>query len=317
MIGYLVQGGANLDALFDGVGHAPDPLSPEEKQRIEDPGEPDAAAGLDLPGWLIPLWEESLGSDAQGIASVLRDRAPVHLRANLLRNDASALIDRLASHGVGAHRVPLSPTAVEIEGDGRALRSTGIIEEGLAELQDAASQAVADMVPGAGRILDYCAGGGGKALAVASRTGRTVAAHDADASRMSDLPNRARRAGVNVEVTDRPDGQFDAVLVDAPCSGSGAWRRQPEAKWRITPERLDELVSLQAAILDEAAGYVAEDGELIYATCSLLTPENRGQIDRFLERHEGWRVVEELILTPLNGGDGFYCARLTQREVET
>ena len=315
IVGALVQDGADLDALLNGAGHAPPPLSPQERDRIGSPPEPTPGELLDLPDWLLDRWWESLGQDATGAALALRDRAPVHLRANLAVTDADGLLRELGRHGIEARRLDLSPTAVDIVGDGRALRATGIVESGRAELQDAASQAVADMVPAGGTVLDFCAGGGGKSLAIAAR-GAKVTAHDADPSRMSDLPERARRAGALIEIADRPSGRFDAVLVDAPCSGAGAWRRQPEAKWRLTEERLAALTELQGGILATASDHVTEGGTLTYATCSMLDQENRRQVDRFLQANEGWRLVEELRLTPINGGDGFYAANLTQRRVE-
>jgi 16S rRNA (cytosine967-C5)-methyltransferase len=183
------------------------------------------------------------------------------------------------------------------------------------ELQDAASQAVADALlpldPGA-RVLDYCAGGGGKALALAAQ-GARVSAHDADPRRMVDIPARAARAGARIEVLAPGTlgaRVFDAVLVDAPCSGSGAWRRQPEAKWRLDPERLAALGALQADVLIAAARHVRPGRRLLYATCSLLAAENGGIVDRFLAETPGFAREWERRLTPRDGGDGFYIARM-------
>ena len=188
-----------------------------------------------------------------------------------------------------------------------------MIAGGQAEFQDAASQAIADAVPlppGA-RVLDWCSGGGGKALALAARSGGTVWAHDVDPGRMRDLPPRARRASADVRILPpgRTGGGWDVILVDAPCSGSGAWRRAPEAKWRLTEGRLAELVTLQGAILDEASAALAPGGALVYATCSLLPRENEDVVRAFAKRrrHE---VVQALDLTPLDGGDGFHASIL-------
>jgi 16S rRNA (cytosine967-C5)-methyltransferase len=141
-------------------------------------------------------------------------------------------------------------------------------------------------------------------------------AHDADPGRMRDLPARAVRAGITVHLLPgarvEAAGPFDLVLADAPCSGSGSWRRAPEAKWALTAERLTALVAIQAGILDRAARLVAPRGTLVYATCSLLRAENEAQIGAFLGRHPGWSSVTERRFTPLQGGDGFYMARLTR-----
>ncbi|RYI12510.1 MAG: RsmB/NOP family class I SAM-dependent RNA methyltransferase, partial [Acetobacteraceae bacterium] len=128
--------------------------------------------------------------------------------------------------------------------------------------------------------------------------------------RMADLPVRAKRAGIEVTLTDRPEtlAPFDLVLVDAPCSGSGSWRRDPEGKWKITKQGLEEVVKIQREIQDRAALLVRSGGWLGYATCSLLDRENRHQADAFLKRHPGWTQERELRLTPVQGGDGFYLA---------
>ena len=144
--------------------------------------------------------------------------------------------------------------------------------------------AALDLPPGA-RVLDYCAGGGGKTLALAARCEATWFAHDALPRRMADLPARAARAGVEVQLCDTADlaalAPFDVVLCDVPCSGSGTWRRAPEAKWRLTPSDLDAFAARQDAILSDAAGLVAPGGRLIYCTCSILREENEAVIDRF------------------------------------
>lgn len=217
---------------------------------------------------------------------------------------------------------PLSPTALEVLQGARRVAASRSYRDGLIELQDAASQAVADALPLApgGRVLDYCAGGGGKALAIAARADVEVIASDADPARMRDLPARAARAGAAIRMAAQAElaalGPFDLVLCDAPCSGSGAWRRSPEARWRLTPDRLAALLKTQAAILDRAAALVAPGGVLAYATCSLLAEENAGQVARFLDRTPGWSCRRDRTLTPLDGGDGFYFAHLTRAETQ-
>jgi 16S rRNA (cytosine967-C5)-methyltransferase len=147
---------------------------------------------------------------------------------------------------------------------------------------------------------------------MAGRAKLRLFAHDASPRRMADLPERAKRAGVSVTLTAQPEttAPYDLVLVDAPCSGSGSWRRDPEGKWKITPQVLDALVETQSAILDTAAGTVRPGGWLGYATCSLIGRENGRQVRRFLDRHRGWTLDGELHLTPLQGGDGFYLGLL-------
>ncbi|MEM1066421.1 MAG: RsmB/NOP family class I SAM-dependent RNA methyltransferase, partial [Pseudomonadota bacterium] len=316
MLGSVRAGGYAVENVFSGDRFAPDPLTAAERAYAPAPeSEGDA---LDLPDWLLAPFRDSLGDDLAPVANALRQRAPVFLRANLLKTDRAGAIAALAEDGIVARHHPLAETALEVIEGARRVNGARAYRDGRVELQDAASQAVVEAlgqgVSGA-RVLDYCAGGGGKALALAARGADQVVAHDVDAGRMRDLPVRAARAGARVS-TVAPGGapcDFDLVLVDAPCSGSGAWRRQPDAKWRLTPERLDMLQAMQSQILDAAAAHVAPTGRLAYATCSMLLSENSVQIEAFLGRSPGWvRAAEDLQLTPIDGGDGFFLAQLTR-----
>lgn len=313
ILGGLRAAGQDPATLCTGEGHGPAPLTPGDAGRP-----PTSDEALDLPDWLIPVLRSSLPGQADAVAQALRDRAPVFLRANLLRTTRDGAIAALAEDGIRAVPHPLSDTALEVTHNARKVQSSAAWSAGLVELQDAASQAVVDALPlrDGLRVLDYCAGGGGKTLAMAARADLTLFAHDADPGRMRDLPVRATRAGVAVNALDtaatRRAAPFDLVLIDVPCSGSGSWRRAPEAKWALTPDRLRALTETQAAILDLAAGLVGPGGWLCYATCSLIAAENRARIDGFLARHPGWHCAGDRQWTPLDGGDGFYLARLTR-----
>ena len=295
------------EALFTGEGHAPAPPGPTEAGR-----EPARAEALDLPDWLLPELERSLGERLGPVAEALRLRAPVFLRVNPGRGSLAEAQAALAGEGIATRPHPLADTALEVVEGARRVQASAAYGDGLVELQDAASQAVVARLPlvDGMRVLDHCAGGGGKTLAMAARAKLRLWAHDAAPRRMTDLPERARRAGVRVTLTERPEASapYDLALVDAPCSGSGSWRRDPEGKWRLTPARLAELVGIQAAILDRVAPMVAPGGWLAYATCSLLRVENGDQAQGFLSRHPGWRLEEERSFTPLEGGDGFHLA---------
>lgn len=318
VLGGLVEAGQDPEALFTGAGHAPPPLTGPERAHLAAPPPllPEAVA-LDCPDWLVAVLKGSLGADFAPVLQRLRTRAPVFLRVNRQRADPAAAIAALAAEGIAAVPHPLAPTALEVTANARRVQGSAAYRGGLVELQDASSQAVAEALPLAAgqRVLDLCAGGGGKALALAARApAAQLFAHDAAPHRMRDLPRRAARAGARVTILDRPEaaGPFDLVLADVPCSGSGAWRRQPEAKWTLTPARLAALGAAQAAILDRAAGLVAPGGLLAYATCSLIEAENGAQVAAFLDRRRGWDLRRALRLTPLSGGDGFYLALLTR-----
>ncbi|MFN7002291.1 MAG: RsmB/NOP family class I SAM-dependent RNA methyltransferase [Roseinatronobacter sp.] len=293
--------------IFTGAPHAPAPLNEIEAEYSASPM-PEAVA-LDCPDWLLPIVQSSLGPDYRPVLSALRLRAPVFLRVNLARTDRATAQARLAEAGISTEPHPLAPSALEVTGNARAVQRSTVFSEGLIEMQDAASQAVIFDLPSLeGRhVLDFCAGGGGKALAMAA-LGAKVTAHDANPGRMRDLPARAARAGVRITQTDKPKGLFDLVLTDVPCSGSGSWRRAPVGKWSLSPEGLAELTRIQAEILDRAALHVSQDGWLAYVTCSLLDVENGRQISEFLARNAGFRHHLTRRLTPHDGGDGFFLA---------
>jgi 16S rRNA (cytosine967-C5)-methyltransferase len=312
MIGLLRLRGEDPATLFTGAGHAPAPLNAVEA------AVPPPAAGnvaLDCPDWLESPLRESLGTAFEAVMQTLRSRAPVTLRVNVARIAPAEAAARLAAEGIATVPNPLSPWALTVTAGARRVAASAAYGEGLVELQDAASQAVVAALPVAPGmpVLDYCAGGGGKALALAA-LGCAVTAHDAEPRRMRDLPARAARAGAAIALAPPfAAGGWPLVLVDAPCSGSGAWRRQPEAKWRLTPARLAELTALQDAVLDAAAVRVAPGGRLAYATCSMLRVENEARVAAFAARG-GWRRLWSRVWTPLDGGDGFFLALLAKDE---
>lgn len=308
ILGGLRSAGVEPETLFTGEGHAPAPLSSADNGQA-----PTGFAALDIPDWLASQMQQNMGDAFEAVAEALRHRAPVFLRANLARGSRDSARAALAEAGIEAEPHPLSPTALLVTAGARRVSASEPYTGGLVELQDAASQAVVDALPLADgmRVLDYCAGGGGKSLAMAARARVKLLAHDSDPRRMRDLPARAKRAGVKVEVLPgAPSGLFDLVLADAPCSGSGSWRRAPEGKWALTPQRLQDLRNIQSEILDKASALVQPRGWFAYATCSLLNAENRDQIDAFLARTDKWSLQRELRLTLIDGADGFYLALL-------
>jgi 16S rRNA (cytosine967-C5)-methyltransferase len=309
---------ARAEALFDGSRHGPAPLSEEERRSLAAPPALMPEDAADLPDWALARLRSDWGADAPAIAEALRHRAPLFLRANLRRASLQGAIDRLAEEAIAAVPHPLAPTALLVTQGARAVQRSRAYLEGLVEVQDAASQAVVAALPlrPGTRVLDYCAGGGGKALAMLGRADVTVVAHDADPRRMADLPARADRAGVPVTVSATDDlprlAPFDLVLCDVPCSGSGAWRRSPDARWRSTEAGLDRLTQTQDAILDAAAGLVADGGTLAHVTCSLFDDENHARVAAFRARHGEWSLILERRWSPLDGGDGFYLACLSR-----
>lgn len=264
------------------------------------------------------------GSRWPALAQALNGVPPCFIRHNPLKGSFDALVKSL-------HTIGLDPTVVDESAgslslpDNNGLFTTEPFLNGLFEVQDWSSQQIAPFVkPAAGmRILDACAGQGGKTIHLAVLMGNKgkIIATDANAIRLKQLKKRAGRADAqNIEVREnlwaqgpkRIAGQFDRVLIDAPCSGSGAWRRNPGLKWTQSPEMIERLQAEQAKLLRHFAQGVKQGGYLIYATCSIWPDENRLQVDHFLSDHPNqWELEEELNLAPdTHPGDGFYAARL-------
>jgi len=319
----LAENDPALAATFDAGAHAPAPIAP---------GEPSAPAGA-APGWLVERLNDS-GLDDNEVAALTR-RAGLDVRINTLRATPEmvrrALPDAMPlAHAPGGLRLP---AGTQVEG-------LDAYREGAIEVQDEGSQLVAAAAAARSgmAVVDLCAGAGGKSLALAAamKNRGEILACDIDRARLSRLAPRAMRAGATIIETRLLDpgreaealadwrDRADVVLVDAPCSGTGTWRRNPEARWRLTPERLDRLVTTQRTLLDLAATLVRPGGALVHVVCSLLDAEGAGQVDAFLARHPGWRAAPLDLpagrprgaghrLTPAHDGtDGFFVARLVR-----
>ncbi|MEJ6401769.1 RsmB/NOP family class I SAM-dependent RNA methyltransferase [Yoonia sp. 2307UL14-13] len=315
MIALALREGWDVPALFSGQGHAPSPLTDGEAVLPA----PDVAA-FDISDWLWPQWTESLGPQAATVARIQQARAGVFVRVNFRRTRLDAAQDALAEEDIVTVSHPKVKTALEVTENHRKVRLSKPYSNGLIELQDPSSQAaVAHVpVPSGARLLDYCAGGGGKALAFADLHDCQVFAHDIAPDRMADLPVRAARADVTVQLLNSDDlaahAPFDVVFCDAPCSGSGTWRRSPDAKWRLTAEDLAQLNHTQSEVITKGATLTAPDGLLAYATCSVLSSENDQVVSDFLQADANWMKVGEYRWLPSAEGDGFYLSLLRRRE---
>ncbi len=288
------------------------------------PDWPNDAARLDWPDWLWDEAKQAFGDDAERELNALRQRAPVDVRVNTLKatvEDAiTALQDGTPISRDAIAYVPGFPLALRLPSGSPVLASRAW-SDGMVELQDAGSQAVAAMLdarPGE-TILDYCAGGGGKTLALGAAMEDTghLLAFDVETRRMTDLPQRAARAGITCITLLKGDdlktliGTCDRVLVDAPCSGSGSWRRDPAGKWRLTSAALDTFRRLQDDALRTAARYLRSGGTLLYATCSVLRAENEDRIAAFLDHHPSFSLEENRRFHPARDEcDGFFYAKL-------
>ena len=303
-----------LGASFAADKFAPAPLDENELARLgaHDPlaGAPDHVRA-DVPEWAAPMLAEAFGDGWVAEGQGMTGRPPVDLRVNSLKSDADRVLKSLARFA--PERAPIVPLGLRLPAGPRDARTPNVLVDeaylkGWFEVQDAGSQAVAALasVAQGAQVLDYCAGAGGKTLALAAAMDNRgqIFAHDADRARLAPIYDRLKRAGVrNVQV--RPpesgalaplEGHMDMVLVDAPCTGTGTWRRRPDTKWRLTPEQVATRTAEQAAILDAATRYVKPGGRIAYITCSLLPAENAGTIAAFRARHPGFAPVDHAAL---------------------
>ena len=292
--------------------HGPGALSDDEASRLGSPTAPEAAPAItgDYPDWLDARLERVFGEGRAEEARALAARAPIDLRINTLKTDPARALK--AIEALGAAPAGLMINALRIPAPGPTDKAPPVeaipeFGKGWFEVQDLGSQiaaAAAGEIKGK-QVLDLCAGGGGKTLALAAAMGNTgqLYAYDADGRRLADTVRRAERAGVrNLQVRTplRPDpltdlpGKLDLVFVDAPCTGSGTWRRHPDAKWRLTEAQLEKRMAEQDAVLASAAEFVRPGGRLVYVTCSLLAEENEDRIAAFLTGHPGFEIIDAL-----------------------
>jgi 16S rRNA (cytosine967-C5)-methyltransferase len=337
-----------LERIAEAAGeepHGPGPLTDPERAALAAPRDlADAPAPIrgDYPDWLDPSLTRAFGEGRADEAAALSERAPVDLRVNLLKSDPERTLKALTS--LAAEPVDLLATALRMPALDPMTRSGAVetipqFSKGWFEVQDLGSQiaaASAGEVKGK-QVLDLCAGGGGKTLALASAMGNTgqIYAYDSDARRLADTIRRGDRAGVrnlqirspvNPEPLKGLEGKMDVVFIDAPCTGTGSWRRHPDTKWRLTADTLEKRMADQDAVLDAGAPFVKPGGRMVYVTCSVLPEEDEDRVAAFLARTAGFVAAPAtadpklaqyltpdgfLRLTPRTSGtDGFFVAVL-------
>ncbi|WP_333590340.1 RsmB/NOP family class I SAM-dependent RNA methyltransferase [Brevundimonas sp.] len=326
-----------IETLHSGEGYGPRPLSKQERSRLTAAGEGElpgwVAAGL--PAFVVEDFKATFGDrwteEAEGL---MAPRAPIDLRVNTLKTDVETVRAELAEAGLEATLTPWSPVGLRLVSEPPPnIQATEAFKDGRIEIQDEGSQivcALAGAAPGM-TVVDYCAGGGGKTLGLAqAMAGQgTLIAGDVVQKRLDNIRPRLARAGVEAELRllgqngggmEDLNGQADLVFVDAPCSGSGTWRRRPEEAWRLTADEVERLHALQVRILGQAAKLVRPGGRLLYVTCSMLSRENEASADAFEAAHPQFRPVALFASPPLGEGnrlrlspastntDGFFAA---------
>lgn len=309
----LRQWGLNAEALaseFDGDNFAPKPLTAEQLAAFSSRDLADAPLNVqgDIPDWIQPSFEAAFGEDWLDEAKALAGRPTLDLRVNTIKAHRDKVLKALDRTSAQAARIARFGIRIPAgEGASRLPNVTAELsfQKGWFEVQDEGSQIVSDLVDAkeGDQVLDFCAGGGGKTLAIAAVMNNKgqVHAYDADRKRLAPIIERLKRAGTrNVQVhdslrgIDSLKGHVDRVLVDAPCTGTGTWRRRPDTKWRLTVRNLQERVAQQQEALSEAAAYVRPGGELLYVTCSVLPEENDAQATAFCAANPEFEIAPTL-----------------------
>ena len=290
--------------------HGPAAMNAQEREGVllaPDPSAPPHVRG-DYPEWLAPHLQRAFGPDDVPEAMAMATRAPIDLRVNTLKSDAEKA--GRALEGVRARQMPelhngfRIPAADSVE-RGEAVEAIPAYSKGWVEVQDMGSQiaaAVSCAAPGE-QVLDFCAGGGGKTIAMAAmmQNKGQIFSHDIDGRRLSALIPRIERAGIrNVQLRhpkenaslDDLEAKMDLVMIDAPCTGVGTWRRKPDAKWRVQPNALEKRIGEQAMILRQACNYVRPGGRMVYVTCSFLMEENEDQVASFLADRKDFKIED-------------------------
>ncbi len=345
-----------LGEMFSADAHAPEALSEAEINALRDSTLDEAPGWVqaDIPEWLEDAFEDNFSEEYIAEGQALALRPPTDFRINTVKSTREKVMKALKRFNL--EPAGLSPVGLRIAPSQGPARTPNLLPEaayqkGWVEVQDQGSQICSLLVyaqPGE-QVLDYCAGAGGKTLALASAMENKgqIFAYDSDRNRLKPIYERLKRAGTrNVQVRAPDDsledleGKMDRVVIDAPCTGSGVWRRRPDAKWRLTPEALEKRLEEQTKVLEEASRYVRKGGYLCYITCSVLGVENEGQVSGFLKTHEEFELLsagevwEELFpgadlkpwssdectitLTPASTGtDGFYFAVMGRRTGDT
>lgn len=317
IIGYLLFSNKEPNLFFNGIGYGPSELTPSELSHIDlTQNESSPLEVLDFPDCLLDELKDSLGESFYSVNNTLKQRAPFYIRVNLSKATLDEVQLILRDEGIETDLDDACVTALKVLSNPRKVKQSDAYKTGLLDIQDLNSQISCRTIPleNGWKLLDFCAGGGGKSLALSDRFSGTIDAYDKDFLRMKDIPVRSDRAGVTINLLSNDDirtvSSYDLVICDVPCTGSGAWRRNPDAKWTLTTDNYEALKKTQQEILDDASKLVSGNGVLVYMTCSLLKAENSDQVEAFLLRNSDWEVVFQESFPLSNSGDGFFVTHL-------
>ena len=316
LIGYLKLKGTELSSVFDNSKFGPKELTIKEQNINVDFSNLSNIYELDFPSWLIPILRRSLQSEFNNVVKALRNRSHVQLRVNLKKISRLNAIKKLKKNNIECEINKLCSTALNVLSGAQHILTSPCFENGFVELQDAGSQLVSELIEinYNDKVLDMCAGAGGKSLAIScgAEQDATYFAWDVNFDRMKDIDARSKRAGVKIEKVIKLSSKsfYNKIIIDAPCSGSGSWRRDPEGKWRLDEDILENYVKTQKELILKGLKLLAPRGQILYITCSILDIENGKLIDDLISSVLSLRLVRSISLVPSSKSDGFYGAVL-------
>ena len=316
LIGYLKLKGTKLSSVFDNSKFGPEELTIKEQNINVDFSNLSNIYELDFPSWLIPILRRSLLNEFSNVVKALRNRSHIQLRVNLKKISRLNAMKKLQKNNIGCEINELCSTALNVLNGAQHILTSPCFENGFVELQDAGSQLVSELIEinYDDKVLDMCAGAGGKSLAIScgAELDATYFAWDINFDRMKDIDARSKRAGVKIEKVIKLSSKsfYNKIIIDAPCSGSGSWRRDPEGKWRLDEDILDNYVKTQKELILKGLKLLAPRGQILYITCSILDIENGKLIDDLISSVLSLKLVRSISLVPSSKSDGFYGAVL-------
>ena len=316
LIGYLKLKGTELSSVFDNSKFGPEELTIKEQNINVDFSNLSNIYELDFPSWLIPILRRSLLNEFSNVVKALRNRSHIQLRVNLKKISRLNAMKKLQKNNIECEINELCSTALNVLNGAQHILTSPCFENGFVELQDAGSQLVSELIEinYNDKVLDMCAGAGGKSLAIScgAELDATYFAWDINFDRMKDIDARSKRAGVKIEKVIKLSSKsfYNKIIIDAPCSGSGSWRRDPEGKWRLDEDILDDYVKTQKELILKGLKLLAPRGQILYITCSILDIENGKLIDDLISSELSLKLVRSISLVPSSKSDGFYGAVL-------
>ena len=316
LIGYLKLKGTELSSVFDNSKFGPEELTIKEQNINVDLSNLSNIYELDFPSWLIPILRRSLLNEFSNVVKTLRNRSHIQLRVNLKKISRLNAMKKLQKNNIECEINELCSTALNVLNGAQHILTSQCFENGFVELQDAGSQLVSGLIEinYNDKVLDMCAGAGGKSLAIScgAEQDATYFAWDVNFDRMKDIDARSKRAGVKIEKVIKLSSKsfYNKIIIDAPCSGSGSWRRDPEGKWRLDEDILENYVKTQKELILKGLKLLAPRGQILYITCSILDIENDKLIDDLISSVLSLKLVRSISLVPSSKSDGFYGAVL-------